>query len=76
MSSQAARQEQQELQKDKERYKALNKRGWAEKGEEWRNRQLIKINAANICTANVPGSNTIMRTPFRLEDILERRNIW
>jgi len=44
--------------------------------EEWRNGRLIKITAANICTANVPGSDIIMRRPLRLEDILGRRNIW
>ena len=76
MSSQSTRQEKQEAQEDKERYITLNKSGWTEKGEEWRNRRLIKITAANICTANVPGSNIIMRTPLRLEDILGRRNIW
>jgi hypothetical protein len=46
------------------------KRGGMEK------RQLIKITVANICTANVSGSNIITRKPLRLEDISGRRNIW
>ena len=77
MSSQSTRQKKKnQVHEDKERYITLIKRGWAEKREEWRNRRLIKITAANICTANVPGSNIIMRKPLRLEDILGRRNIW
>lgn len=75
MSSRSTRQEKQ-VQEDKERYVTLNKRGWAEKEEEWRNRRLIKITAANICTANIPDSNIIMRKPLRLEDVLGSRNIW
>jgi hypothetical protein len=53
---------------------ALNKPERAEKEEKPKNRRIIKITTANICTDSAPNSN-IMRTPPRSVDIFGRRNI-